>query len=66
MDGGTANPAIDSEDYLAGQIATVTSVVPEKTGYTFTGWKWNNATYTAEDPITVNSDITLVAQWEKK
>lgn len=32
LDGGTANPAIDSENYLAGQTATVTSVVPEKTG----------------------------------
>ena len=65
LNGGTAEPAISSEDYLAGQTATVTSVVPEKTGYTFTGWKWNNATYKAEDSITVNSDITLVAQWEK-
>ena len=65
LDGGTANPAIDSENYLAGQTATVTSVVPEKTGYTFTGWKWNDNTYEAGDSITVDSDITLVAQWEK-
>ena len=65
LDGGTANPAIDSENYLAGQTATVTSVVPEKTGYTFTGWKWNDNTYKAGDSITVNSNITLVAQWEK-
>ena len=65
LNGGTTDPAIGSEDYLAGQTATVTSVVPERTGYTFTGWKWNNATYTAGDFIAVNSNITLVAQWEK-
>ena len=65
LDGGTANPAIDSENYLAGQTATVTSVVPEKTGYTFTGWKWNNEVYETGNSITVNSNITLVAQWEK-
>ena len=65
LNGGTANPAISSADYLAGQTATVTDVVPEKTGYTFTGWKWNDDTYEAGDSITVNSDITLVAQWEK-
>ena len=65
LNGGTAEPAISSADYLAGQTATVTSVVPEKTGYTFTGWKWNDDTYEAGGSITVNSDITLVAQWEK-
>ena len=44
---------------------TVGSVAgPEREGYVFTGWK---AGETSFDPATtpVNSDVTLVAQWEK-
>ena len=32
--------------------------------YIFTGWKQNSNIYTDKQEITVNSDLTLVAQWE--
>ena len=43
-------------------VGTVTEPVRE--GYVFTGWKFDKTSF---DPATtpVNSDVTLVAQWEK-
>ncbi|MFR9296150.1 MAG: InlB B-repeat-containing protein [Aedoeadaptatus pacaensis] len=43
-------------------VGTVTNPVRE--GYVFTGWKFGKTSF---DPVTtpVNSDVTLVAQWEK-
>ena len=43
--------------------------IPEKTGYTFTGWKSNvkgdNTLYNKETPFTMPSqDVTMTAQWE--
>ncbi|MDE7218594.1 MAG: Ig-like domain-containing protein, partial [Oscillospiraceae bacterium] len=66
LDGGnwTANP---QTNYEAGKTVTVVSVVPQKAGYTFTGWK------TSIDSSVINggstftmpeADVTLTAQWE--
>ncbi len=37
---------------------------PEKSGHTFEGWLSGETKYAANAHITVNSDITLKAQWE--
>ena len=36
---------------------------PEKTGYTFGGWKLNNNTITATSTVATAADHTLVAEW---
>ena len=36
---------------------------PEKTGYTFGGWKLNTTTITASTTVNTANDHTLVAQW---
>lgn len=43
--------------------------IPEKTGYTFTGWKsdvkGDNTLYNKETPFTMPSqDVTMTAQWQ--
>ena len=46
----------------------IISDVPQKAGYTFTGWELKNseAIYQFNDSIIPTGDVTLVAQWEKK
>ena len=44
---------------------TVTSTVPQRSGYTFAGWSYNGTTYWAGQSVTVGSNATvyLTAQW---
>lgn len=38
---GGANAPIDSNEYLAGEKVTISSIIPEKEGYIFGGWSFN-------------------------
>lgn len=57
--------------YLKGTTYTVSSDVPQRTGYTFAGWKFNNTetVYTTKSSMTFTmpaEDVTLTAVWEKE
>ena len=57
--------------YLKGTTYTVSSDVPQRTGYTFAGWKSSNSNdntvYTAGSTMTMpGEDVTLTAVWEQK
>ena len=58
----------DGAQYVVGTDATVSSKVPTRTdGYTFTGWNTAadgaGTSYSANDTITMNTSVTLYAQW---
>lgn len=38
---------------------------PKRSGYNFMGWLLGNKIYSSGDTITINGNITLVADWEK-
>lgn len=62
--GGTGAPPDDSvyrdDDY------TVSSTVPTRDGYTFTGWLMGNNAYSGGNKIAnVQGNITLVAKWQR-
>ena len=63
--GGSA-PSNNGNYFTKGTTATTGSNAYTKTGYHFTGWKVNNAgdLITAGSSVTMNSNITLYAQWE--
>lgn len=64
LDGGTGGEAYQPEMVRHGNTVTV-KAVPEKSGYTFTGWSDGTTVYQPGDTITVEQDITLTAQWKK-
>ncbi len=43
--------------------ATVTLPAPERNGYTFGGWKYNNTVYKAGQVVTVSDDMAFTAIW---
>ena len=48
-----------------GSRIDLTSYIPDKTGYTFTGWYYDpECTEKTGDLLTLNSDITLYAGWQ--
>ena len=57
-----------TERGTTGMPHKIISDVPQKDGYTFTGWKLdgNDTLYQPEGSIVPTGDVTLVAQWEKK
>lgn len=65
--GGTNAPSSQTKTH--GTALTLSSTVPTRTGYTFLGWSTSKtattATYQPGDSITVDSDITLYAVWQK-
>ena len=57
---------IDSNTYPTNDTVTVIGNTGSlaRTGYSFSGWNYNNITYAADDTITVaDSNITLTAVW---
>ena len=64
----TGMPTSSETYYLSGSEYTVSSNVPQRTGYTFAGWKSDDTrtVYTAESNMKFNmpaKDVTLTAQW---
>lgn len=60
----------DGASYKEGTTATVSGTVPTREGYVFTGWNTaangSGTSYKAKDQITMNSNVTLYAQWTEK
>lgn len=50
---------------LEGEVykATISTTVPHRSGYSFSGWKSGETTYNAGEKYTLTADITLNAQW---
>ena len=63
--GGSGAPS--SHIKLYGSTATLSSTVPTKTGYTFSGWNTNadgtGTSYAKGASYTGNANVTLYAQW---
>jgi len=63
--GGTDAPAAQTKTY--GVALALSGVIPEQTGYTFTGWNTqadgSGTVYGAGASYAANSDLTLYAQW---
>ena len=70
VDGEEIEVPAGSASVLQGTEYTVSDQVPERTGWTFTGWKTSDVTgseqtYQAEGTFTMpKKDVTLEAQWE--
>ena len=61
-DGGTVTPEEKEVTYdeTYGELP-----LPEKTGYTFTGWKdANGKAYTSDETVKITANTTLIAEWE--
>ena len=60
-------PTSNETYYLSGSEYTVSDATPQRTGYTFGGWMYQNSddtTYQANDKFNMlNEDVTLTAQW---
>ncbi|MDR3075493.1 MAG: InlB B-repeat-containing protein [Candidatus Methanoplasma sp.] len=53
--------------YSAGEYATVTSIIPTRSGYIFTGWLGeDNRRYAAGSSILMNDTFVLIAQWSEE
>ncbi len=72
VDGEEIDVPAGSASVLQGTEYTVSDQKPERTGWTFTGWKTTDVTgseqtFQAEGTFTMpNKDVTLEAQWEAK
>lgn len=67
---GGSGTVADTNEYMSGTIATLMSgTALSYEGYHFCGWntdKWGSGTsYNSEDTITMTSNVTLYAVWEK-
>ena len=63
----TGMPTSNETYYLSGSEYTVSNATPQRTGYTFDGWMYQNSddiTYQANAKFDMpNEDVTLTAQW---
>lgn len=50
----------------AGEVITLSTGIPTKEGYTFTGWMYNGKVYQAGEQFTMPAtDVVLVSQWKE-
>lgn len=65
--GGSPEVIEEGLSYEAGTAATVTRIVPELTGYIFSGWldSVSNTIYQSGASFLINAQTELIAQWEK-
>lgn len=62
--GATSGVPTDATDYKEGDTVTVSSAVPVRDGYTFTGWSYDGKIYVGGDTFTMPArNVTLTAQW---
>ena len=65
LNGGSFNASTTQRFKYESEDA-ISSEIPIKTGYVFTGWKWGDVTMQPGDKINKGwGDFTLTAQWEK-
>lgn len=66
LNGGSFNASTTQRFKYESEDA-ISSEIPIKTGYVFTGWKWGDVTMQPGDTIPKGwGNFTLTAQWEKK
>lgn len=66
LNGGSFN-ASTTQLFKYGSEDAISSEIPIKTGYVFTGWRFNEVVMQPGDKIPNNwGNFTLTAQWEKK
>ena len=65
LNGGSFN-AFTTQHFKYESEDAISSEIPIKTGYVFTGWKWGDVTMQPGDTIPKEcGNFTLTAQWEK-
>ena len=65
LNGGSFN-ASTTQLFKYGSGDAISSEIPVKDGYSFTGWKWGDVTMHSGDKIPLGwGNFTLTAQWEK-
>lgn len=66
LNGGELSTEIKPQNIDYGKSITITTEIPKREGYKFTGWNYNGKIYQAEDEIrNITQNIILVAQWEE-
>ena len=65
LDGGSQSNITLLNEVDEGSTFNITILAPIKTGYRFVNWKVGEQSYNGGDSITINSDITIVAQYVK-
>lgn len=67
LDGGTWNEPDVCVPYEKSETVSITTEVPAKSGYTFTGWSDGSTTYQPGDTFAMpEHDVVLTAVWEPK
>ena len=65
LNGGSYNSST-TQLFKFGSGDAISSEIPVKVGYSFTGWKWNDVTLQPGDKIPKEwGDFTLTAQWKE-
>ena len=67
LNGGTGATGVDytAKTYDVGEVIVVNEA-PAREGYNFNGWKAEKGTFNPGDTVTVDGNITFVAQWSRK
>ncbi len=67
LNGGTGAEGVDytAKAYDVGEVITV-NAAPTRDGYNFKGWNEKETTFNPGDTVTVDRNITFVAQWSRK
>lgn len=61
---GTSSTSLTTTSHNYGAAITITSVIPERTGYLFTGWLYSANTYDSATAFSMpDLDVTFTAQW---
>ena len=64
--GHSGTPSFSSKTVTYGSTYGELPTIPNETNYTFSGWKINNATISANSTVTVTSDVIAYAIWVGK
>lgn len=46
-----------------GTLLSLSAYIPVKDGYIFGGWRSNQTVYSGDEQLTIDTDVTLTAQW---
>ena len=64
LQGGTASPVCSGDKYIAGEIVTICTSTPIKSGYKFTGWTYSPVVTITNGQFTMPaSNVTITAEF---
>ena len=64
LQGGTASPVCSDDKYIAGEIVTICTSTPIKSGYKFTGWTYSPVVTITNGQFTMPaSNVTITAEF---